>query len=429
LYSLKAKKNDTLKANTYYAISQEYKQVNLEKFIYYSDQLKEVSEKSNYQRGLGLYYYNLTFINETLGKDRIEAAQKAASIFFAIHDIKYYLLLQYHLAFAHMSKSDYTKAKNILNISLEIAQGSPYTDETANLYELLGFISYYEDLPNTSLAYYKKALTLYNVDTSNPKKKSQLFLYIAFSHTDLENYEEALYYLDLANNTGDNIDVNIEKAVVLNKMGRYKEAEKILLSNRSKSLYKPKHIDDYNTYILGNTYFNQKAYTTAIQTLEEVTVDHNFTEFNIQYYNLLSKCYFNIGFLKQANIYNEKALNLLDASNISHLKQSVYLTKSEIEQAMENYKVALAYYEKAQEIKETQLEKSNGNRIRELQMEFDVIEKNNKIQTLQVEKLQKEIKITTQRDYIIFISIALLIASFSTFFFFKINKTYKKKIE
>ena len=427
VYQLKTKATDTSKANLYYKISKEYKRKDLDKLIFYNDKLLELSEKINYQKGIGLYYYNLTFINENLGKDRTVTAKKAADIFFEIKETKYYLLLRYHLAFAYMSTSKYKEAKNVINESLPIATKSIFANETAYLYELLGLINYYENFINTSLLYYKKALDYYNLDKTGKNNKSQLFLYIAFSHTDLGNYKEAINYLDLANSKGESIDINIEKAVVLNKMGLYEEALKILLNNRKTKLYKPKYVNDYNTHILADTYYNLEKYQNAIVYLKEISIEESMLEFAIQYYNLLGDCYTKQNKLTQATLYNDQALALVDSLNIPHLKQNVFLSKSNIEEALGNNISSLSYYKKFHEVKEESDAKNNANRIQELQFEFDVVEKNDKIKNLQLEKLEKEIKITKQREFIILISIALLIASLSIFTFIKINKVSKRK--
>lgn len=426
---LQDEKDTFSKINLYHSLCEEYRKKNLNKLVFYNNQLLALSKKIKYERGIGLYYYHLTFINEDLGKDRVETASKAAKIFLQVKDDKYFLKASYYLANALMNVSNYEEAKNTIKASLPLALKNNFVIETGSFYRLLGLINYYEGQLDNSLSYYKKALSYYNKSKKSSEYKADLYLYMAFTFTDLEKYKQSIHYLDLANSNGENIDVNIEKAVVLNKMYAHKEALQILLNNRRPSLYKPKNINDYNTYILGDTYYHLKDYAKAIENLKMISKDNAFFEFNIEYYNLVANCYLQLNQIKEAKLYNDKALLLIESSNISHSKQSVLLTKSQIEEKNKRFEQALFYYKKQASLKEAYNSKINKSKVHELQIDFDVAEKNNRIKNLEILQLKKDSKLSKQKDYIIFISIALLITFISIVVFVKINLASKKKNE
>lgn len=423
----KSEKNAVSKINICNLLCEAYRKKSLDTLIFYNDHLVELSKKNDYERGIGLYHYHLIHINEDLGKDRVETAKKAASIFLKVKDTVYFLKTQYYLANAFMNISKYEDGKEIINTSLRIAIKQNLNTETGSFFRLLGLINYYEGKLDNSLNLYKKALFYYDKDSSNNKNKSELYLYMAFIYTDLGELDKSIEYLDLANTNEENVDVNIEKAVVLNKMGKHKKAIRILLNNRNPSIYKPKNINDYNTYILADTYYQLHQYNQAIKNLKLISEGNPFFEFNIEYYNLLANCYIKINQLEKAKFNNDKALSLLDSSNVSKTKQAVFLTKSKIEIKNKNFEQALYFHKKQASLKEAYDAKINEDKVRELQVDFEVTEKDNKIKSLQISQLKKDIKISKQKDYIFIITFSLVVTCILIFTFIKININSKRK--
>ena len=426
LLVLKYEQNDTSKVNIYHKICVEYQLKDVNKLIYYNDKLLALSQKINCEKGKAYYFYHLTSINGSLDKDRLKPAKSAAAIFFKIKNFEYYLLSCYDLAFGNMTNGDYAKAKEICNASIKFAARTTYYKSTGNFYRLLGLINYYDDALNKSLVYYKKAFYYYNKDKNCLKNISDLYLYIAYTHTDLLQYKEALHYLNLAKIGGDDVNINIEKAVVLNNLKEYEKALQTLMLNKFIK-YNYNSIKDYNDYTLAQTYFYLKNYTKALQIAIKIPQRGKIKELILDYNNLIANCYLNLNNSKAAQKYNQVALALIDSTTYAEGRKEVLLSKSTIEKSLGNYKTALLYLEKYTNLKEQNDTKINADKVRDLQVEFDIAEKNNKIRNLQINKQEKLIQINTQKNYIILISLSLFLALLSVFFFVKKNQNTKRK--
>ena len=426
LQVLKYEQNDTSQVNIYHEICVEYQLKDVNKLIYYNDKLLALSQKINCEKGKAYYFYHLTSINGSLDKDRLKPAKSAAAIFFKIKNFEYYLLSCYDLAFGNMTNGDYAKAKEICNASIKFAARTTYYKSTGNFYRLLGLINYYDDALNKSLVYYKKAFYYYNKDKNCLKNISDLYLYIAYTHTDLLQYKEALHYLNLAKIGGDDVNINIEKAVVLNNLKEYEKALQTLMLNKFIK-YNYNSIKDYNDYTLAQTYFYLKNYTKALQIAIKIPQRGKIKELILDYNNLIANCYLNLNNSKAAQKYNQVALALIDSTTYAEGRKEVLLSKSTIEKSLGNYKTALLYLEKYTNLKEQNDTKINADKVRDLQVEFDIAEKNNKIRNLQINKQEKLIQINTQKNYIILISLSLFLALLSVFFFVKKNQNTKRK--
>ena len=71
--------------------------------------------------------------------------------------------------------------------------------------------------------------------------------------------------------------------------------------------------------------------------------------------------------------------------------------------------------------------KINKDKLIQLQVDFDILQKDEKIKVMRQNQLLKELQFKKQKHYLFLISILLIIAVFSTLFFLKINKEIKFK--
>lgn len=424
---VKKTKDDTTKVILYHLICKEYEQKDLKNLIFYNNKLQLLSKKINYKRGEGFYYYHLTSIYSNSLDKKIVSSTRTANIFFKINDLNNFLLCRYDLAFALMSKAQHDKAKEVINQSLKIALKTNQYKSIGNFYRLLGLINYYQASLNSALFNYKKSIYFYDKDKTSTKNKNDLYLYIAYIYTDLSQFKESLYYLNLANNDNSDVSINIEKAVVLNKLSRYNQALKLLLLNNKLITGYNESVNYYNSYILSQTYYYLKKYTAAITILKKIKYEKNVLEIRLEYYILLANCYFKLNKIEEAKKYNNQCLVLVDSSNMADLKQEVFLTKSTIEENSANLKLALLYYKKYVYSKEMNDIKINEDKVRELQTEFNLTDKENKIKSLQLAQLQKGVIIKTQKNYIIYGAVFLVLALLSFFIFIKFIRTVKQK--
>lgn len=414
---------DSLKVDLYQEICINVKK-DLNKLTFYNNKVFELSNSIKYCRGKGFYYYNLSLIHRIKDKDDIKSTKKALEFFSKIKDTNYILLTKYQLAVSFSNIEKYEDAKKVALESLQLSQKISNYKLTGDFYSFLGFIHYRQKKLAQSFKYYKNALGFYEKN-KNDNDKDALYVYISYVLTDLEMYNEALYYLYLSNEN--RIDNNIQKAIVFNKLERYEEALDILLKNQSSKIYKTKDFAIYNSLTLARTYFNLKKYKIAITTLEEIFEEGKTTGFYIEYYNLLSKCYLKLKDIDKANKYNFKALSVIDKTSFSNTKQEILFTRSSIEENSKNYKDALSYYKKQALLKEKYLTKINKESLIELWIYFEIKEKNNRIKRFKISELDKEIKIKRQNYFLILFFFLLFIALMLIFIFYKINTVSKNK--
>lgn len=429
---LKDNKEDSSKVTIYHAICKKYYQRDIDKLIFYNNKIIAISEKINYEKGIGLYYYNCILINTIKSENPIPNALKASAIFLKLNDIDNYISSQYYLAFGYMVKDEYYKSKAVINKTLQVSLKNSKNKSSGDLYSLLGLIFYYEESLDFALNNYKEALFYYEKNVNSIEVKSSVYEKMAFIYTDMEEYKESLRYLKLAEINEINVVINIEKAIVYNKLNLYKEAKKILLKNKKISTGKSKDIDEYNTFTLAETYYNMKNYNLALSNLENIIPEKIvYTIKNIDnkiaHLDLMAKCYSKLNNLKKAERYSKEAIFLIDSAGLEYSKFEVFLNKSEIDEKVGNFKAALLYYKKYATLQKEKYIKIKNQRVKELQIDFDVTEKNSKIKSLKLNQLKKSIQISKQKNYILVISFSLFLALLSIFFIFKIHRSTIRK--
>ncbi len=429
LLILNTKKEDTSKVNLYFEICNEYKNHNEIKMKFYNDKLLALSKKSGYKKGIGFYYLSNIHLKSNNSNDAFLEAQKASNIFLELKDTVFFLKSRFSLASNYCYNKKANEALKILNDNLKIALQIKKVDIIADFYTLIGRITYDDGFLKEALDYYKKALIYYNKSKHVSRNKSKLYLYMAFMYSDLGQYKESLRYLDLAKKIDPTTNINYEKCIVLDRLKLYPEELKLLLESKKHMIGKPISEKNYYQYSLSAVYYNLKKSNLAIESLNQISTKNNSADTNIDIYRLYADSYVSIKKYSQARFYINKAITLTDSVKNPELIVDVYLNKSNIEEIIGDYKTALFYQKKYSDCKQKINDKINKDKISELQIDFDVTGKNNKIKNLQVLDLQKKIENNKQKNYLYIISILLLVALLSVFFFIKINRDTKHKNE
>ena len=392
LVVLKTKKQDTAKVNVYQQLYELCTDAELAHK--YSVQIGALSKKTNYKRGLGFYYLDTASESNFEGAAALANANKAANYFLEGNDIKYYLITTYHIANSYEISAN--KAISLINRALKIGFKSKYYPEVANLYTAAGFLHYKLNNLKTALKYYKVALQYFTMTSSKLKDSHALYLYIAFVNTDLGNYTESLVYLDLANSFSEAASSNMEKALVLNKLFRHKEALAILLRNKSKKLLLDIPEKNYNAFLIAQTYFYLKNYPKAIEILLNLQKVKSNSSIKIESENILTSCYLMQQKFAAAKAANDMALKLLPTYTNFEDTENTLKLKSEIDQAQGNFKSALVYFKKYNEAVEKRYNKINKDKIYQLQIDFKVTEKENKIKQLSLQQEKRKLELQKQ---------------------------------
>jgi two-component system, sensor histidine kinase PdtaS len=428
LVLLNTKKEDTSKVNLYRVICEEYSnhQTDTDKLVFYNNKLLKLSEKLKYQRGIGYYYFNKSMSLEN-GEEAIENFKKARDIFFNTKDTLYSLITGYYLANANFGLGRHKESKKNIYETLKLGVGSIYFNDTADLFTFLGFMNHQDGFLNIALKDYENALSYYNKAKNNLSNKAVLFLYFAYTYSDLGNYKEAIRYLDYALKIEKSYTTLTEKAATLNKMNSSEAALKILMDTQK--IKTETGVNDIfnNRCVLSETYFNLKKYQLAIANLDTISTGNISQNLKLSRNNLLAKSYLKLKNYQKAREYNDKAMARADSTKFFDVKQDAYLCKSEIEESTGNYKAALSYFKKLSDLREASNTKLKNDRISELQIGFDIAEKENNILNLELEKREKTIENESQKKYIFYMFLALGFVTVSIFFFIKNNLIIKNK--
>lgn len=431
---LRTKKEDVSKLNLYHSLCKQYYPYDKAQMIQYNDKLLALSKKTKHIRGIGLYYLNLTDIDYMDGnlEKATSDGEKAYRILSKTKDTINHLNSILYLAFAYTDNSESGKARKLLHDNLKLAHTYNDVKTLAKMYLYLGQ-SLDDDLGSKEqLKWYKKSLHYYNL--SNDKRgKIALYHNIAMVYKKIDLYEESLKYLNLIFTLHpEEYHKQIalfEISRIYNKIGRYSEAKNLALKTEKKlinSNQKASNIFWVNKLSLAISNFGLKEYTETINNCDAILkVDLDATT-KTAALDLISDSYLKLNNLAKAQFYIDQSLKL-NTSVISVEKGESYMIKSEIEEALGNYKTALEYRKKHSDITFENNQKINKNKIQQLQTDFDVADKNNQIKKLEISELQQKLNLKKQQNYITVISLILVIALLSIVLFYKVYNTIKRK--
>ena len=181
----------------------------------------------------------------------------------------------------------------------------------------LGEIFYDANFCDISIINYKKALN-YLVILNNNLSTARVLKHIGNNYLLLNNADSALYYYNKSLKTSDEINnkLDVEKSValILYNEGKRDSAYFIIKNN----LNKTSNEDVKYSYhcLLGNFYYNDKAYDSALYYLEK-KLDRNIITRKLAFTTTLSSTYDSLGNTEKKAYYNDKSTKLFfdDANN------------------------------------------------------------------------------------------------------------------
>jgi two-component system, sensor histidine kinase PdtaS len=428
---LKNQKEDTSKVNTYDRIVLNVGIYDLDQAKDYNIKLFELSKKINYKKGIGLYYYNSSKLlaNDSKMKEAILIAKKAKSILYGTNDWDSYFLLCAHLSAVLAMDKQYEESKFLLETCLKRALKNNRPINIALIYNQLSGL-YLDQLRFKEALYYAKKNIVYQTTSLS---KSLGFENIAMIYESLQNYKLSLEYIDkgisLANNVSTKNSLLITKANILLENEKFDEGLNIILPvSKYYEEINGSRNRDISYYLVAKFYYYLNKYDKAsIYINKRIANQKDPGTLTIQAYVLCSKIYLKKNLKNVALQYINKAISLFDPVDNVEIKQELYNTKSEVEEALGNYKNALSYYKMQATLKEQSFIQNNQNKISELLVNFNVTDKDNSIKKLQIAKLQKTIENKKQRESLLYVSAALLLALLSTFFYKRNNGVVKNK--
>lgn len=427
-------KNYKEKINTLNKICLEYYKNNKSELEIYNQKILVLSKKYNYKIGFGLYFLNCSriFLANSNGQESLKLSRKAVAIFSKNKDTGNYLIAIKEMARDYMQLNETKKIDSLLKNNLNLALKHKDNEIIIDFYRLLGDNFAYQDSIAKSLIYYKKAIPF--LSQKKDASKSRFFQRISDQYLALMQNKRALIYIDFSVESREKnyqFLVEAKKALILNELGRYKEALDLSLNNYQSILkYKMSSEWQYNLilYNIVNAYYKLKKYNLAMPYINMVIDKTNtIPEYKIECFVILSNIKFNLKDKKAARYYSEKALAFHDSLYMPFENFELFSNISKIEEDAGNYKKALDFYRKQVNYNRKRSIQINNEKNLVLQTDFDVTLKDYKIKALQEEKAKKTIENLKQKNYIMLFGGLLILALLSVTFFIKNNKTIKKK--
>jgi two-component system, sensor histidine kinase PdtaS len=412
----------------------EYKKNNTAKLKLYNQQILILSQKHNYELGFGLYYLNCSRIHlaDNDGIKALEFSKKATAVFRENKNVSKYLDAILEMSKDYITLSEVEKSKLVLKQNLKLVLQHKNNDIIVDYYRLLGANCTYQDSTAKSLFYYKKALPF--LSQKKTETKSNFFQKISDQYSALNQNEKSLVYIDLSiesKETNYRFLVEAKKALILNKLGRSKEALTISLKNyQAIASYKMSTRWQYNLilYNIANAYYLSGKNDLAIQYIKKVIDTKNtIPEYKIECFIILSNINFNLNKKKEARFYSNKAMIFHDSLYSKFENFELYSNISKIEEDLGNYKKALYFYRKQVDFTRRRNDQINNENNLLLQTDFDVALKDYNIKALQEEKAMKTIENLKQKNYIMLFGGLFVVALLSILFFIRNNKIIKKK--
>lgn len=424
---------DTVKINNYQKICGIYDLYDNEKVSFYNTKIFELSKKANFKKGYAYYYLNL---GQLMMQDDPKAAfkyiNKAKSLFFTVKETHDYIWSVYLLSCIYMSTNEFKSGISILEKSLDLAIKKKEFYFTGNFYNTMGYGNYMVGNRIVAINQYKKALEYY-AKSDHDDLKYSLYLNISDIYCELENYDRALESCEESAKQQVNEYIHHviaqQKIKIYNKLGKYKEA--LLLSKEGITFFKqnPESLE-YSVSVLNSaeSYYHLKNYGEVLKKLDLISNDLKDTDLKIRAFTLASESYVKLQNLSLAQAYSNKALALIDAASVSlSTKATVFFCKYMVEKKIGLEKSALFYHEKYATTKDENNAAIKKDRLLELQTEFYVAEKENKIKGMQVANLQKSNQIEQQRRYLVYVVIGLVLALLGIVVFIKVYHAIKHK--
>jgi two-component system, sensor histidine kinase PdtaS len=427
---INAETNDPKKIKNYVALCRLYKEYSLTQLGVCNEQLLYTIQKTKSIKDYCFYYENRALICLKNGNNTQATvyAAKANALFYENKDWDNYILNCVEYSRYLIMDDEMEKAAAVLNKALTKAINTK-SKHIAMVYYC--FCNLYNSLSDyiIALEYAKKAIAI----EKNTTNKAKIYFEVAHIYTSLGNFKSALEYNELGINYCNvpplSNKLQFNKARILFYMERYQEALTIAIA--CKDYYKKNsNLRPYYSAItlISDCYYKLKKYHLANTYIDEgLNSKSDRRIIKIGFNAKKSIISLALNDTKTSKKYIDEALLLLKDEDYFEQKIEVYSIKSKLEEALGNYKAALYFNNKIATVKDANTANFNKNKLQQLQVELDVTEKNNRIKNLQIAQLKKQVELTTKNNYLIYISIAFVMALLSVFFYVKNYKTIKKK--
>jgi len=413
-------------------LSLHYQSFNLDSALLYNKEIKFISIRKRYPKGVGYYYQNLANVNMYKGnfKAAEQFAKKAQFYFLKAKDTNNFILGVYAQTFALDFQGKYDLAKTLALKTVKAIENQPNNSNIVELYYYLSTIYNESKQPDIAFLYINKALGLYSKKNNFNgifKCNYQLATICVLNGMN----KKAKIYLAKSNEIiRSKFHNKIEFHIKINSLFTLNY---IKLNDYNKALQHCKITENYinnwnydyfsikNNKLMVEIYIGLKQYSKAILYLNKLDRAEKKNDNDLfQINSLKGQLYYKI------NEY-DKALFFLDKNYLTNPKEikTVQLI-SEIHNKLGNFKKAYQYIGQYLQLKDAQFEFEKNNSIAEYEALFQIKDKEIELKNTKLVIKNKEIQLQEQNNYIL-LSAIIIVALCIVFVLLVFNNYIKKK--
>lgn len=341
------------------------------------------------------------------------------------------------------TRGSFLAARQALVISRDLG----YRDGLARAHNLLGINHFDFGDYEQALTHYFAAMEI-EEELGNEDRIASLLNNFALVYAEQGDYEMTANYLmesiDKRKSIGQTSQVftaTNNLGVLYRRQGEYDKALEYFFAAAEGALTAEpdSNLHMITTLNIGNTYRNKGEFETALPYLEKATeyFEKNDQTLNLAYVNLfLGSLYRDKMELDPALDYTLKAIRLAETEMHRERLKDAHQLASEIYELNGDFKNAFTHFQTYHQISDTLLNNERLQRINELQIRYEVSQKDQEIELLNRESALREAELSQQELYrnfliafIIFLGIITLLLIYTNRIKKKNNLTLKKSRE
>ncbi len=407
---LKKDANISDSLQTYHELIKHYNGVQSDTVVYLSNLLirkASANDTENIMRG------NYELLRYSINRNNLKKGDSLARVIYAIALNEGHKEWLFRILNIRAVLFSFTEQRDSADVYFDRTKKlMPYVEDAkykADYFQFRGLHHRRGDELDKTMENYLEALEIYKAEKMF-ESEANIYNNMGTIYGEKENYDQALKSFERAleinkslNNTRliSNNFGNLGRTFY--EMGQYDTAIEYYM----KSLKMEEAENDFKDISelyneLGNTYKSKKNLTKAqyyynlALKYHEKTGDEDKTgyaniAFNVVDYHIDKQEY------EKATYYLEKIRVVLEKKNLYHFNQQFFLSQSRLDSASGNYKDAFFNYMKYKDLSDSILKVQNVDKLQELQMKYETLEKEKQIENLNVLNKANELAIVRKR--------------------------------
>lgn len=392
--------SDIEKIKVYNSLTITFFKKDIDSAFFYNRKLYQIAKKINQTYGLGLYFLNQSKGN-LLSDQFFQAEKNSKKAQFLLLKIKKaddYVLSVYVNCFALDFQGKHIEAENL---ALKTIKKFANSKKIAEIYYFLSGLNLDYKKPKTAFLYVNKALLLFDKD-DNKNGVFKCYFQMGLISYKTNDFNKYIYYIQKAAAINQKYLSDINNLIsIYNGLSIYylvkKEYSKAIKYSNLVIKIKKKDIRFLcaaNNYLVNaDAYSKLNKYDKAFAILNKVELDCK-DDFDIFYFNQIKgDLYYETGKFDKALFFFKK--------NIKNVKDriSLYKNLADTEKKLGNYTLAYNYLIKYNQHSIDNLNKEKDNRVKELEVLFNLKSKDLELKEVLITKKKDEISFKNKLYY------------------------------